>query len=336
MELGSNSNRRWMVLASSPVVSVRRLAARPVGAHSSTSIFFALRIWRILVTIVVFPTPGPPVITVTLLWSAVAMASRCEGESVRLVCCSTQGMAFAGSIRPQGSAPLRRRSRCEATPTSARWEGSQKEARLPIDLFSNEMLFLAFHLNRLLNDRHRDFQEGRRCLNQFIVMHGIVAIFGKFLENVMHPRLSTDHCIPWNVEPLRQGIGRLETNAVDVQGEPIGILPYACNGFVAVGLVNAYRTRSPDAVGVQKDHDLSDHFLLGPRLAHPLFAFGANTVKVGQAFRRLLNDIKDLCPKGLDQLFGKVRSDTFDHPRAEILLNPFESTGVGRHAEPVS
>ena len=42
---------------------------------------------------VVFPTPGPPVITVTLLPRAIATASRCEGESVRPVFCSTQGMA---------------------------------------------------------------------------------------------------------------------------------------------------------------------------------------------------------------------------------------------------
>ena len=33
--LGSTSSRRWMVLASKPVASVMRLAARPVGAHSS-------------------------------------------------------------------------------------------------------------------------------------------------------------------------------------------------------------------------------------------------------------------------------------------------------------
>ena len=39
MEVGSNANRRWIVFASSPVVSVRRLAARPVGAQRSTSIF---------------------------------------------------------------------------------------------------------------------------------------------------------------------------------------------------------------------------------------------------------------------------------------------------------
>jgi len=80
---------------------------------------------------------------------------------------------------------------------------------------------------------------------------------------------------------------------------------------------------------VQKDHDLPDDFLGFPRLDHPLLAFGTNAVEVGQALRRLLNDIKDLCPKGLDQLFRKVRPDTFDHAGAEILLDAFE--GARRH-----
>src|SRR3989442_11390298 len=97
-----------MVLASRPVVSVRRLAARPVGAQSSTSIFLAWRIWRILVTIVVLPTPGPPVITVTLLCRAIATASRWEGDKVRLVFCSTQGRARAGSMWPQGVSQIGR------------------------------------------------------------------------------------------------------------------------------------------------------------------------------------------------------------------------------------
>src|SRR6266481_198841 len=102
MDVGSNSRRRWIVFASSPVVSVRRLAARPVGAQSNTSIFLAWRICRILVTIVVLPTPGPPVITVTLLPRAIVTASRWEGDKVQLVRCSPQGIAFAGSITPQG------------------------------------------------------------------------------------------------------------------------------------------------------------------------------------------------------------------------------------------
>ena len=34
--LGSTSSSRWMVLASMPVASFMRLAARPVGAHSAS------------------------------------------------------------------------------------------------------------------------------------------------------------------------------------------------------------------------------------------------------------------------------------------------------------
>ena len=36
-------------------------------------------------------------------------------------------------------------------------------------------------LDRLLNDCHRDLQEGRRCLNQLVMMDGTVAIFSKLL-----------------------------------------------------------------------------------------------------------------------------------------------------------
>jgi hypothetical protein len=84
LPFGSNSSRRCMVLASSPVASLRPLAAQPVGAHSSTRRRLARSAWRMLVTIVVLPTPGPPVITVTLPVSTCATAVRCEAARVRL------------------------------------------------------------------------------------------------------------------------------------------------------------------------------------------------------------------------------------------------------------
>src|ERR1043165_2703199 len=43
---GSVSSRRWIVLASIPVLSDRRLAARPVGAQSATTTPLAMRILR--------------------------------------------------------------------------------------------------------------------------------------------------------------------------------------------------------------------------------------------------------------------------------------------------
>ena len=52
-----------MVRASSPVDSESRFAARPVGAHSSASSPLARSMRRRLLTTVVFPTPGAPVIS---------------------------------------------------------------------------------------------------------------------------------------------------------------------------------------------------------------------------------------------------------------------------------
>ena len=65
-----------MVLASAFVDSDNRLAARPVGAHSRTFTPLARMIRRMLLTTVVLPTPGPPVITVTLPLTAWATALR--------------------------------------------------------------------------------------------------------------------------------------------------------------------------------------------------------------------------------------------------------------------
>jgi hypothetical protein len=57
-----------------PVVSLRRLAARPVGAHKRRSKPLAERIRMIELTIIVLPTLGPPVMTIVLELSARSIA----------------------------------------------------------------------------------------------------------------------------------------------------------------------------------------------------------------------------------------------------------------------
>ena len=206
-------------------------------------------------------------------------------------------------------------------------EGGQEQAGFPLDVFSDEVVFLAFELNRLLDDGHRDFQERDRRLQEFLMMDGTVAIVGKLLQHMTDACLGTDHRVPGYAQPLGQAIRRLEANAVDIEGQTIRILPDPDNGLVPIGLVNADRTGRANAMRVQKDHNLADDFLGFPRFNHPLFAFGTNPVKLGQPFGGLLNDVKDVFLEGLDQLFGKVWSNTFDHPRAEILFHAFEGTG---------
>ena len=70
------SSRRWMVLASWPVASVMRLAARPVGAARET-VRPAPCIRRMMqLMTVVLPVPGPPVMTTTGDSAAMRMAAR--------------------------------------------------------------------------------------------------------------------------------------------------------------------------------------------------------------------------------------------------------------------
>ena len=54
-----------MVFASAPLISLILFAALPVGAASLTLRFFFFIAWIMVFIMVVFPVPGPPVITIT-------------------------------------------------------------------------------------------------------------------------------------------------------------------------------------------------------------------------------------------------------------------------------
>ena len=60
---GLTSRSRWMVWAGRPVASAMRRAARPVGAASRQRTCLEVRSASRVRRMVVFPTPGPPVMT---------------------------------------------------------------------------------------------------------------------------------------------------------------------------------------------------------------------------------------------------------------------------------
>lgn len=70
----SISSIRWMVFASMPVTSERRLAARPVGVASAMESPMLSKIRRIARTTVVLPVPGPPVRINTEFFTASVIA----------------------------------------------------------------------------------------------------------------------------------------------------------------------------------------------------------------------------------------------------------------------
>src|SRR6266567_6802206 len=88
-----------MVLASKPVVSESRLAARPVGAHNWQRTFLARRMSRMALTKVVLPTPGPPVMMSARFERACFKAACWLGGNSLPVFCWHQEIAFSRSIR---------------------------------------------------------------------------------------------------------------------------------------------------------------------------------------------------------------------------------------------
>ena len=114
---------------------------------------------------------------------------------------------------------------------------------------------------------------------------------------------------------------------MNVERQTIRIFLDAGNGVISVGLVNTHSTGGPNAMGVEKDHNLANHFLRRPCLNHPLFAFRTNAIEFRQPFWGLFNDVKDDVPKRLDQFLRKVWSNPFDHPRTKVFLHAFQGTG---------
>ena len=82
--------------ARTPLASVIRTAARPVGAVSITRAPRATALAAIDLMQAVFPVPGPPVIT----------DSRCSNAPSRAARCSEVGSSLPGAIR-SGSRPSR-------------------------------------------------------------------------------------------------------------------------------------------------------------------------------------------------------------------------------------
>src|ERR1700693_1034936 len=85
-----------MVLASKPVASVIRLAARPGGAHNKSRTPFAARMRRMALTMVVLPTPGPPVMTSTLETRASLMAIAWLSARTSPTRCAIHGQRLIG------------------------------------------------------------------------------------------------------------------------------------------------------------------------------------------------------------------------------------------------
>jgi hypothetical protein len=205
-----------MVLASSPVDSERRLAARPVGAHSSGLTPLTVMMVRIEFTKVVLPTPGPPVITSNLEDSARRMASFWLSARWMESFCSTQGMALsaskAGRVRPAriktlnlgGDRPLGVVQRC------------QEHAGPTFDGVGQQYLVGDFLSDRRFDDGFRDVEQLHRQGHQFGIGQPAVALARGFGQCVGDTGLGSQGRIFGDADLLGNRVGREKADTANV------------------------------------------------------------------------------------------------------------------------
>ena len=136
-----------------------------------------------------------------------------------------------------------------------------------------------------------------------------------------------------DAELLRHEVGRAEADAANVAGQPIGVLGDDLDGVGPVSLVDPHRARGADAVGVQEQHDLADHLLLGPAGDDAGGPLGSDAGHLAQPGRLLLDQIEHRRPERPHQLSGVDRADAADHARAEILLDALQRGRRARFQE---
>src|SRR5260363_415280 len=279
-----------------------------------------------LLTAVVFPTPGPPVRIKTLALSASTsgtLGSR-QRQSRLLLNLSDALRGLERNPR-QGAAHqalemLGHRDFCLI-------QRRQKHERLPV-LFAGHQAFLKDCIPyRGLHDRGRYLQQRLRLLLKGRGRHRTVAFAAEVLHHVFHTRHRAQGRVFGDIQLSGEGIGGLESDAVDIAGQTVGILLNPGDGLISVGLVDAHCSRAADAMPLKEHHDRTDHLLFLPTGEQLPLALLADAGECQQAFRFLFDDIEDRLAEGDNQLLGKVSTDALYHTGAEIFLDTDQGAG---------
>src|SRR6476659_1813413 len=262
--LGSTSSSRWIVLASKPVASVMRLAARPVGAHSRISVPFAARIRRMALTMVVLPTPGPPVITVTLDISARRTAATWLAAKARLMRFSTHGKAFV-RIDPGP----RQRAVCQTCQPIGNgafrpMQTGQEYTRRHTDLVGNHGALLQLEIKRRTDQllRHLEQLLGQR--DQLFRRQTAVPLVHRLGQRIGNSGAHPDRRCLFDAELHCNGVCGLKANTANIARQPVWVFGHDLDGVRTIGLEDPHRPRRADTVAMQEDHNFPDCLLFGP------------------------------------------------------------------------
>ena len=223
-------------------------------------------------TIVVLPTPGPPVITATLAG---------ERGAHRLGLLARERDPRLASRTRRARAPVdlearraARRAACAARPparASARYRPRLVHggrARVLDDrCVDRDVARPGEPIDRRVGALLGQIQQRRRLLHEPRPRHEHVAVAGFLVEHVAHARLDARRRVARDAQRRRQLVGRQEPDAPHVERQPVRVLAHARDRRGAVALVDARRERGRDAVALQEHHHLAHLALRAPAVA---------------------------------------------------------------------
>lgn len=90
-----------------------------------------------------------------------------------------------------------------------------------------------------------------------------------------HTGRGTDQGVKCNADSLRDSVGRLEANAMNIQSQSVGVFTDLGDGVVTIGLVDPDCPADANTMGLEEDHDLPDSLLLSPGTCDLVDSLGA-------------------------------------------------------------
>ncbi len=201
--------------------------------------------------------------------------------------------------------------------------GEEDAAALP-ERVSHHGILGEFERQRGREAVGRHLEQFGTGAQQVVLRQAAVAVVHGLGQGVADAGAHPHHGIPGDAELGRDLVGRLEADAAYVAREPVRIFADHRHGLGAVGLVDPHRPRRADAVGMQEQHDLAHHLLLGPAGGDMSGPHRADAFHLAQAGRVDLDDVEHRLAEGLHQPLRVGRTDAADHARAEVALDALD------------
>src|SRR6266498_4053732 len=159
-----------------------------------------------------------------------------------------------------------------------------------------------------------------------------MTILDHFIQGKDDPCFDARWMFYRQTKSLSNAVSSFEPNAINVTFELIRIFLDCLKSSITVRLVYFYGQVSAHTVTMQKHHDLLYLFLLFPGGGNFLYTILAYARHLKQAFRTQFNNIECIFFEPPNNTLGQSRTDSLDHARTKITLDPSDSGRQGLFA----